>query len=200
MVNDSFTWPGLLRVLERWGLTEVVLPFMLVFIIVYAVLQKTKILGDEKKNLNIMMGIIVGMLVVIPHVMGNFPPNADPVVILNDALPQVSVVLVAVVFLLVMIGVFGQDYVLLGVTMPGWITFISFVIIVVIFGGAAGWWAGDFGATLENFFGTDGVAIVIMLLVFGITIAWITGESKDKEQASLMNRFGMDFSKLFGKK
>jgi len=84
--------------------------------------------------------------------------------------------------------------------MPGWITLISFVIIVLIFGGSAGWWSGQFGSTLENFFGTEGVAVFIMLLTFGIIIAWITSESKEREDRTIMNRLGMDFSKLFGKK
>src|SRR3989344_2690598 len=136
--------------LDNMGLTDILLPFLLIFVIVFAILQKTKVLGEERKNLNIIVALVVGLLVVIPHVTGRFPPNADPVVIINEALPQVSIVLVAVVFLLVMIGVFGQDYVFLGVSMPGWITLVSFVIILLIFGGAAGWWDSGFGTTLEN--------------------------------------------------
>jgi hypothetical protein len=133
-------------------------------------------------------------------VTGRFPANADPVVIINEALPQVSIVLVAVVFLLILIGVFGQDYVFLGVTMPGWITLVSLIVIILIFGGAAGWWDNRFGTTLENFFGTEGIAIFIMLIFFGLVIAWITSESKEREERTILNRLGMDFSKLFGKK
>ncbi|MBI2652737.1 hypothetical protein HYX00_04700 [Candidatus Woesearchaeota archaeon] len=200
MAAQAFGLEGFIEVLDRWRVADVLLPFLLIFVIVFAILQKTKILGESKKNLNVVVAIIVGLLVVIPHVTGRFPPNADPVVIMNDALPQVSVVLVAIVFLLMLIGVFGQEYVFLGVTMPGWITLISLIIILIIFGGAAGWWSGDFGSSLENFFGTEGVAIFVMIVVFGIIIAWITSESKEKEEVSLLNRLGMDFSKLFGKK
>ena len=200
MAAEALQLEGFVRTLERWGLTDVLLPFLLIFVIVYAVLQKTKILGETKKNLNVVVAVIVGLLVVIPHVTGGFPPNADPVEIMNEALPQISIVLVAIIFLLLMIGVFGQDYVFLGVTMPGWITLVSLIIIVLIFGGAAGWWDSGFGTTLENFFGTEGVAIFIMLLVFGIIIAWITSDSKEREDRTILNRLGMDFSKLFGKK
>ena len=200
MVADALRLEGFVRTLDNWGLTDVMLPFLLIFVIIYAILQKTKILGEDKKNLNVVIAIVVALLVVIPHVTGRFPANTDPVLIINDSLPQVSIVLVAIVFLLILIGVFGQDYVFLGVAMPGWVTFISFVVILIIFGGAAGWWSGQFGNTLENFFGTEGVALMIMLLVFGIIIAWITHDSKDKEDRTIMNRLGMDFSKLFGKK
>lgn len=181
-------------------LTEIMLPFLLIFVIVFAILQKTKILGEERKNLNVILALVVGLLVVIPHATGRFPPNSDPVTILNNSLPQISIVLVAVIFLLILIGAFGQDYVFLGVTMPAWITVFSLVVIVTIFGGAAGWWSGQVGNTLERFFGTDTMALAIMLLVFGIVIAWITSEPKEKEDRALLNRLGVDFSKLFGKK
>lgn len=198
MVAESLKLEGFVRTLDNWGLTDVMLPFLLIFVIIFAVLQKTKILGEGKKNLNVVVALVVGLLVIIPHVTGRFPPDADPVVIMNEALPQVSLVLVAIIFLLILIGVFGQDYVLLGVAMPGWITFISLGIIILIFGGAAGWWSSGFDQFLEEKFGSEAVAIVIMLLVFGITIAWITSEGKD-EKAGL-KRFGIDVDKIFGRK
>ena len=184
-------------ILENWGLTDVLLPFMLIFVIIYAIFQKTKVLGEGKKNLNTVVALVVALLVVIPHVTGRFPANADPVIIINDALPQVSLVLVAIIFLLVMIGVFGQDSVMLGLSMPGWIAFFSFIVIIIIFGGAAGWWSGSFGSTLENFFGTEAIAVAVMLLVFGIIIAWVTSEGKGHGAGS--GNFGVDFNKLFGK-
>jgi len=200
MASEALKLKGFMETLDNWGLTEALLPFLLIFTIIFAILQKTKILGEDKKNLSVIVAIVVGLLVVVPHATGRFPANADPVLIINDALPQVSIVLVAVIFLLILIGVFGQDYVFLGVTMPGWITLISFIIILLIFGGSAGWWQGDFGNTLENFFGTEGVAVFIMIVTFGIIIAWITSESKEREERTVLNRLGMDFSKLFGKK
>ena len=200
MVIEAFRLEGFFRALENWGLTDVMLPFLLIFVIVYAILQKTRILGESRKNLNVIIALVSGLLVVIPHITGRFPTNQDPVLIMNQALPQVSIVLVAVVFLLILIGVFGQEYIFLGVTMPGWITLISFMTILLIFGGAAGWWTGDFGRTLEDFFGTEGIALFIMLITFGLIIAWITGDTKEKDDRTILRRMGFDFSKLFGKK
>ena len=196
----SGQFQNMLYRLDNMGLTDILLPFLLIFVIVFAILQKTKVLGEERKNLNIVVALVVGLIVVIPHATGRFPPNADPVLIINEALPQLSIVLVAVIFLLVLIGAFGQDYVFLGVSMPGWITAFALVVIVIIFGGAAGWWSGQLGNNMERIFGTEAIAVAIMLLVFGIVIAWITSDSKEKEDRALMNRLGMDFSKLFGKK
>mgnify|MGYP001565342610 CR=1 FL=1 len=198
MVSQAFRFEGLARILDTYGLTDVLLPFLLIFVIVYAIFQKTRILGESKKNLNIVVAVVVSLLVVVPHATGRFPANADPVLIINEALPQISVVLVAIIFLLLMIGVFGQDMVFLGVTAPGWVAFFSLVVIILIFGGAAGWWSGYFGQTLEQVFGIEGIAVAIMLLVFGIVIAWITSESKEREDRGTLKQLGVDFSKLFG--
>ena len=197
MAASAFRPDEFARVLDRWNV-EVVLVFLLIFVIIYAILQKTKILGEGKKNLNTIVAIVVGLLVVIPHVTGRFPPYADPVIIIQDALPSISIVLVAIIFLLILIGVFGQEKVFLGLSMPGWIAFFSFAVVLIVFGGAAGWWSGYFGQTLEQFIGAESIAVVIMLLVFGIIIAWITSDSKEADERSTMKRMGVDFSKLFG--
>ena len=59
--------------LDALGLTDVILPFMLIFVIIFAILQKTKILGESRKNLNVVIAIVVGLLVIIPHATGRFP-------------------------------------------------------------------------------------------------------------------------------
>ncbi|MAG91301.1 hypothetical protein CMO83_01335 [Candidatus Woesearchaeota archaeon] len=197
MAAPAYQLDYFILLLDRWRV-EVLLVFLLIFVIIYAILQKSEILGAAKKNLNIVVSIVVGLLVVIPHITGRFPAYADPVLIISNALPSISVVLVAIIFLLILIGVFAQDKVFLGLSMPGWVAFFSFIVIILIFGGAAGWWSGYFGNTLTRFFGSESIAVVIMLLVFGIIIAWITSDSKEKEDRSTMGRLGADFSKLFG--
>ena len=193
MASAYYRFDNFAYLLDQWRI-EILLIFLLIFVIIYAILQKTRILGEGKKNLNVVVALIVGLLVVVPSVTGRFPPNADPVKIISDALPSVSIVLVAIIFLLILIGVFGQEQVFLGLSMPGWVAFFSLITIVIIFGGSAGWWSGYFGSTLENIFGTESIAIVIMLLAFGLIIAWVTSEPKPSQGA-----LSLDFSKLFGK-
>lgn len=198
MTAQNLQLETFIRTLDAWGLTQVMLPFLLIFVIVFAILQKTRILGENKKNLNVVVAMVVGLLAVVPHVTGNFAPESDPVLIINHSLPSVSIILVAVVFLLILIGVFGQDVVMLGMTAPGWIILISLVIILIIFGGAAGWWDDSFSIALERVFGEEGVAIALMLLVFGIIIAWVTSEPK-ADKKPLLKRMGIDLDKIFKK-
>lgn len=51
-------------ILQHWVLTQFILPFLLVFFIIFAVLQKTKLLGDGKKQLDALVAFIIGLFFV----------------------------------------------------------------------------------------------------------------------------------------
>jgi len=184
--------------LESWGLTDVMLPFLLIFTILFAILQKTRILGDEKKNLNMVISLVMSLMVVIPHVLGTYPSEQwDPVYVLNRALPTVSIIIVAIIMMLILIGIFGGEARFLGASLPGVISFVSLLLILLIFVGSAGWWP-TFGDWMMNIFGSDAIALIIIILVFGIIIAFITGEPKDREERSTFGRVSSDLKRLFG--
>lgn len=197
MASENFALGEFARTLDRWGLTDVLLPFLLIFTLVFAVLEKSKILGEEKRNLNTAIALVFALIIVIPHVTGNLPAGYDPVLVLNSALPSVGIFVVAIIALMIMIGVFGHERILLGATAPGWVFFISVIFLIIIFGSAAGWWVSGFDVWLSQNFGPDAMAVVIMILVFGIIIAFVTGGEGEREKLGMMKRFGGDFSKLF---
>ena len=183
--------------LQRTGFVDVLLPFLLIFTVIFAVLEKTKILGEGKRNLNVGLSFIFALLVVVPHVTGNFPAGSDPVAVINAALPSVSLVVVAIIALLILIGVFAGDKLVFGMSSAGWIGLFSLITIVFIFGSAAGWWQTGFLQWLEGLFGSDVVAVVVMLLVFGIIIAFVTGGGEG-EKVGAMGRIGSALNDLIG--
>jgi len=113
---------------------------------------------------------------------------------MNNALPTVSILVIAIIMMLILIGLFGGESRLLGVALPGWISFISLVLIIIIFGGAAGWWEG--WHWFSDFFGTDAVALIVIILVFGVIIAFITGDNKEREDRTRLGRMGEDFRNI----
>ena len=160
--------------LDNIGVTDVLLPFILVFTLIYAVLQKAKIFGDDKKNFNVIVALVMGLAVIIPHVTNSYPAGTDVVNIINSALPQVSVVLVAIVMAMILIGVFWQGK--WGSGLISLMVILSFAAIVYIFGNAANWWEmSGFFSFLND---PDLQALIIVVLVFGIIIAFITSEPK----------------------
>lgn len=72
---------------------EYVLPFVLVFTLIFAILQKTKLLGDEAKRVNVIIGMVVGLLLVA------FKQPRDIVVLLMPFLAVFATVLLVFMLL-----------------------------------------------------------------------------------------------------
>ena len=175
---------NLILQMNNLGLLTVLLPFLLVFTLVYAVLQKSKILGKDKegkprKNFNVMIALILGISFVAPSVTGNYPPHLDPVKIVNQALPGVAILLVAVLMVLLLIGMFNKDFDL-SKGFGGFVAFASIGAVIVIFGIASEWFGtqGRYIQSLRFLYDPQFQALIVMLLVFGLLIYFITADEK----------------------
>ncbi len=88
-----------------FGIFDVVLPFLLVFTLVFAVLEKTRILGYEKsgdreipnKNINSMVAFAIAFMVVAA---------SNIVGVINESLPNVILLLVVSFSFLLLVGAF----------------------------------------------------------------------------------------------
>ena len=97
MVYDLF------QVIATWqqiGIYGVVLPFILVFTLCFAILEKTNILGQNKKNLNIIISLVMGLL---------FLQNVYLVERVQFFLPNVAFAVIVFLMLLLLMGVSMGD-------------------------------------------------------------------------------------------
>ena len=116
---------------DKLGIYDVVLPFLLVFAVVFAILDKTKILGTEKidgvdysrKNINAMVAFVIAFFVVA---------STKLVETINRALANTVLLLLLIVMFLMLVGAFfknDEDVFLEG----GWrYTFMVIVFISII--------------------------------------------------------------------
>lgn len=157
------------------GVMDSLLPFFLIFIIAFAIFEKTKVLGENKRNMNIAIAFILGMAVIAPHL---FPvPGAPDVVnIINSALPQVSVVVVAIVAVFLLIGLFAPDIHWPGGAISGLIVIAAVGIVIYIFGNSANWWNSP--QTL-GWFGPETQAFILIIIVFAGLVLFITSPGAD---------------------
>jgi len=51
-------------IFQNWIFKDYILPFLLVFVLVFAVLEKTQLFGKDKKQLNAIFAFVVGLIVV----------------------------------------------------------------------------------------------------------------------------------------
>jgi len=121
-----------IRILDSWGLRDVMLPFLFIFVIFFALLSKIRIFGEDKKKFNLVVALVVALLVVIPHVLDKYPPDMDPVDIMNEAIPNITIVVIAAISSLFIIGLFGGRI----VQRPAYITggvIVAAAMIYIVF-------------------------------------------------------------------
>lgn len=182
--------------LADWGIADVLLPFLLIFTIVFAVLQKTEVLGKGKKNFNVMVALVMGLAVVFPHVLGTYPPGADPVLVINSVLPDVALWLVGILMLLLLIGLMGGEVKWLGSSISGWFAIIGIIIVSVIFAKAVGW-VGNLPNWLSWLEDPDTQAFLVIIIVFGILIWFITKDDTEKK-SNILGEVTEGIGKMFG--
>ena len=151
---------------ETYGFYDVVFPFILVFTIIFATLQKIRIFGEHSRRYNTIIAFVIALM---------FIAATKLVDALNRYLPVVGLVLALFLGLMLILGIFGIKEGS-GVQKLGWILG-GFVVLVV---GASYLDTSEMG----NVFGflkplQDYTSIIIMGVILVGIIVWVTkGESK----------------------
>ena len=176
---------------QTYGVMDFLLPFLLVFTIVFAVLQKTKIVGEGKKNFNVIIALVLALMFVVPHIIGSYPLGYDPVAVMNASLPSISLVAVASMMLLLLMGIFGTDF---SRKAAPFIALAAITFVVYIFGSALNLWTGPYD--IFSWWSPETTELMIIILVFGVIIWFITKEDTDKSRGTnIMKSIGDLFEK-----
>jgi hypothetical protein len=163
-----------LYVLDQIGFTDIFLPFILIFTILFAILQKIHVFGEDDRKFNGIIALALAIGAIIPHSLGRYPPGTDIVQILNTALPNISLLVIAVIFFLVLLGIFGGGPAWGSQFIGGIVTIAAIAAITIIFGSAAGWWQTS--GILTALSDPDIQATIIIIAVFWIIMTIITQE------------------------
>jgi len=188
MAEES-VFRGTIQFFDKLGVYDVILPFLLVFTIVFAILEKTKVLGTEevegkkftKKNLNAMAAFVIAFLVIA---------SSKLVQIITDVSSQMVVLLMLSILFLLLIGSFyreGEGVFLEG----GWkiaFMFIMFIGIVLIFLNALTNEDGDTYLEIavdwiNDIWDSNAVASIILIVVIILFMVYIVREPKAKSSA-----------------
>jgi len=164
--------------LQDFGFFEIILPFLLVFTIVFGVLEKTKIFGTEdgkpKKNINAMIAFSIAFFVVA---------SKEVVASLQESLPLVALFLIAVVSLLMLVGTLAsgkEEFDFYALFDNDWNKLFGgafIVAIVLIFFHSFGWltWFYDFVSALDR----EIIIIAVFLVITAGIMKFIFDAGKD---------------------
>ncbi|MBU0629102.1 MAG: hypothetical protein KKC75_07980 [Nanoarchaeota archaeon] len=172
---------GVIEFFQDIGLYDVVLPFLLVFTIVFAILEKTRVFGMEtidgkqytKKNLNSITAFVLAFFVIA---------SSKLVEIITTVSSYTVILLLLSILFLLLVGSFmkeGEGGFLTG----NWNYFfmiIMFIGIALIFIYALGWWD-----TLWAFFqfqtGGEVVGSIILIAIIVLFIWYIVKGEPHKD-------------------
>lgn len=181
---------GTLAFFDRLGIFTVLLPFLLVFTVVYAVLEKTKLYGMDtikagdksyemsRKNLNAITAFIVAFLVVA---------SSRLVAIINETLAHTVLLLLLIICFMMLVGAFhsgNEEFSLDRKEYKGWKTFfmiLSFIGIVFIFLNATGILSQAYYYIVANWSSTA-VSSIGLIVVIVASILFITNTKDVKKE------------------
>jgi len=152
--------------------SEIVLPFLLVFTLIFAILEKTKILGDDKRQINAIVSLAVGLLLLVfeypREIIGNLVPF----------LAVAAVVLLVFMLLYGFVGGTKEGNLPKGLKIALGIIIGVAVVVAVL-------WSADVWDVIYNFFssGKWATEIWVNVIFIGIVIAAVaaviaSGKSK----------------------
>ena|SRR3989338_3091139 len=167
--------------LDKLGVYDVILPFLLVFTIVYAILDKTKVLGTEKiggvdwprRNLNSMVAFVMAFLVVA---------SGQLVALINEAMANIVVLMLVSISYMMLIGtLLGTKEIVLEKNTGLYVfMYVNLVGVILIFlhaiptGDGSNWLA-----VILDFFATnwqrDYVGAVLLIIAVVFFMRWIVG-------------------------
>lgn len=179
--------------LDSFGITDIIIPFVLIFTILFAVLQKISIFGkDTSKKYNVVIALGIALLSIIPHATGRYQ-QFDIVQVINNSLPQIGLLLIGLVLLMVLVGLLGGETshksVILGLA-----GIFAVVLLLLVFWRALYPYSSP--SWLWFFDDPSFQALLVILLVFGLIVWFVTKEpSKDNKG---MENFKKTLGDLFG--
>jgi hypothetical protein len=150
--------------------TQYILPFLLVFVLVFAILDKTKILGEGKRQINAIVSLVIALV---------FVSFASAVGIVVKLMPFLAVVLVIVLVFYLMMGFIWNEKE--GFNPPKFvkiagaiIAFIALIVAVLI---VTGYWDNFLG--LFSGEGKTASSVVMIVIVVAAVAAIVFGGKKD---------------------
>lgn len=193
--------------LQDLGVMDIIIPFFLIFVITYAALQKSKILGTEedgkpKKNFNVIVALIIAISVVVPHVTGSFygayyNPQYDVVNIINNSLPSIALVTVAIVMLFLLLGIWsGPADLSKSSYLSGFAVVFSIAAVVFIFLASAGVFGYNWPYWLSFLGDYRTRSLLLIILVFGLVVYFIV---REPPQEQTKGKFFEELGKVLSK-
>ncbi len=150
--------------------TQVILPFVLVFTLIFALLEKSKILGEGKRQINSIISLVMGLILVGVPLAAN---------IIRQVVPVIAVFSVIILLFMLILGFVGATkdgsvYKPLQVA----IGIIGAVVLIIAILWSAGWLSTLFTWAKEPASGVIWQSVIFLIIIISvIAVALRSGET-----------------------
>jgi hypothetical protein len=163
-------------VLQHWIFTRFIFPFLLIFVLVYAVLEKTNIFGQDKHQVNAITALVIGLI---------FVTVLYPTTVLNNMILFLTISLIVVFVALLLWGFITGNVTFPDPEKPAVKWIVGVVIILAV--GVAVLWATGVSDNVIDFLFKQGWSDTfwtnfLFILVIGIALAFIIRSSIAKNK------------------
>ena len=180
MAEISFV--GAIELLRNLGLFSVILPIILVYAVVFGILERARIFTIEKdgkkvsrKELNAALALIIALL---------FIGAANLLGLVEKFLPFVGLISILAITFLMLVGLVTGDLDKMfsegnmGTALKGVLIVATAIAFIFTFGMAAGWWdlsiAQGLMFTGTGLFSPESLSVILFGLILLGMIAWIS--------------------------
>ena len=178
------TFREVLVFLDKLGVYDVILPFLLVFTIFFAILEKTQILGTEKvngeqvtrKNINSIVAFCVSFLVIA---------STKLVAVISETMAHVVLLLILGFSFMLLVGIFYGTGEFTLKEHPAWISFfmiLMFIGVSLILINALGWFSYVI-ALFKNWDAEWAASIIMFAIIIGFMV-YVTWDKQDSTKKS----------------
>jgi len=146
--------------------TNIILPFLLIFVVVFAILEKTKILG-EKKDINAIVSLVFALIVIgVPSAVG----------VMFNIIPVIAVIIVILLSWMMTYGFVG------GAVNPvtkAWQRFFQ-IVLGFVFLGIIVWATGLYKSILKQPWATQIGPTLLLIGSIAAVIAIVLSEKSEE--------------------
>ncbi len=206
--------------LQDFGFYDFLLPGLLIFTVMFAVLQKVPLFQKPKKKptvdaqgritgweeekypaghaqagktimigdrkINSILSIVIALAITIPHAVGMYPPDMDPITLISSFLPHTVVMLVAIFAVLLLLGLAGGTIPNAALMLIALIA-VGFLVVIFMMNIFPNWMP-----TLWWLHDPATQAIIITLLTAGLIGYWIIKPEGGEEMPKKLKRWMME--------
>lgn len=143
--------------------TEGVLPFLLVFVMIFAILQRSQLFGEGKKQIDALIALAVGLILIA------VPGPRDFIV---SIVPWMAVAVTVLLVVMVTYGMVGESDAKKGLSIPKWfaqtVLLLAIVFVIVVVFKLSGYWD-----TFYNWISSGNIgSTIIMVAIVGVAL-WV---------------------------